>query len=118
MAKRLQLDGWTFGGNAVTAPVPDRPKGSYERFTIASRINHPVHCRIITKAPQMLELLEQLAADLHEGAEDMDGLMPSQCEIARDAIHDLCMDLWMAVQDEDPKRKDRLIANTLEPEDD
>ena len=71
-------------GQTITAADPDRAPGSYERITIASRVNNMANARLIAAAPELLAaligLLEQ--ADLGE----VDAETAPLVEAARAAI--------------------------------
>jgi hypothetical protein len=41
-------------GQTITAADPDRAPGSYERITIASRVNNMANARLISAAPELL----------------------------------------------------------------
>ena len=47
---------WLAGQN-VTAPHPDRPERSYERTTVAQRVNRAADMHLIAAAPELLQAL-------------------------------------------------------------
>lgn len=60
-------------GQTITAADPDRAPGSYERITIASRVNNMANARLISAAPELLNSLENILAanpDLAEVADE------------------------------------------------
>lgn len=49
------------GGQSITAPRPGRPEGSYDRTTIAQRVNRFGNALLISAAPEMAEIIRELA---------------------------------------------------------
>jgi hypothetical protein len=49
-------------GSSITAARPDRAPGSYDRITIAQRVNRPADAWLIGAAPDLLAALEKIVS--------------------------------------------------------
>lgn len=60
MDKNQYTPGPWLAGQSITAAKPDRAAGSYERTTIAQRVNRAADAWLIAAAPDMLAALQRL----------------------------------------------------------
>ena len=54
MEKTAHTPGPWLAGQTITAPHPERAPGSYDRITIAQRVNRLADARLIAAAPELL----------------------------------------------------------------